>query len=864
MQIKVDRTNDKTKFQAFLKFRRKITKSKASLFLVMVLIVGIIALSSFFYGAYMYYTGRYYHIRMLGYRLLQGDISFVKNSFKSNLNEVDNFDFDIKFKDLEKLRFLREKAISQNYLTNDLQEDIPAKIRFKNDTYKVTISLTGQISEHFRHPEKWSIAVKVKGDKTIHGMKEFALLVPLSRGYMTDWIAHKLLISRNSMGARCDYINVNINGKNHGIYYLEERYDKLLVENNSFREGIIFKVVDNDLKIYNENKIIKNPEMAKQLLHLRKLWYCFLDGEIKSDQLFDLKKLASTAAVSDLMNQKHPLYFSNMRFYFNPVTFLIEPIAREWGVLTKESRMPFESLFPEDPDSPNASAYHKGLLENELINKIYDNDIFYEFYMKEAETISKKNYLDSIITVNKKEYDNLIGKLYIENPFYEFPINILYKNQTIIRNKLHPVNTSLTAYYELIENDSLLIIVKNKAEFPIEIINLVINYKNEIYSSDRMHVKPKHKSESKYQEFKFPLKSKEKIENIEIVYSFLGIQEVRKILVEPRTESVEDYFLLSPTKGDFNVFEIPFVEVNDSLKQIMFLSKEYVINQKVYIPEGYTVSAEPGCIIDLRNSSKIVSYSPLYLYGKSDNLINIVSSDSTGQGIVVLGCDRVSELKFVEFKNLSNVSDNGYNLPSAITFYESPVNIINCNFVENIRGDDYLNAVRTEFNIINCNFERTNADAFDSDFCEGRIEGTNFLTTGNDAIDVSGTRIYINDVKIKQAADKGLSSGEKSEMIVNNAKISESEIAVCSKDQSILKISNVMLENVQIGFTAFQKKPEFGPGIIIASGVKTNNVKVAYLIETHSKLEIDGEEKISDNERVKDQLYGVIYGKASK
>jgi hypothetical protein len=287
------------------------------------------------------------------------------------------------------------------------------------------------------------------------------------------------------------------------------------------------------------------------------------------------------------------------------------------------------------------------------------------------------------------------------------------------------------------------------------------------------------------------------------------------------------------------------------------------IEKDLIIPKDYTVSARPGSIINLINSSKIVSYSPLLFFGKKDNLIHVTSSTLDGQGIVVINSKRISELSYVRFNNLSNITEFGWNLPGAITFYESQVNINNCIFSNNIKGDDYLNIVRTDFNIINTEFININADAIDSDFSTGLIKNVNFTKIGNDAVDISGSMIKIKNVIMDKIGDKGLSAGENSELIAENLKISESEIGICSKDESVIKVLNVKLKNNNIGFTAFQKKSEFGPGKIVGQNVEMINNSIPYLIETQSNCTINGEIIEATTDKVKDDLYGVKYGKTS-
>ena len=250
--------------------------------------------------------------------------------------------------------------------------------------------------------------------------------------------------------------------------------------------------------------------------------------------------------------------------------------------------------------------------------------------------------------------------------------------------------------------------------------------------------------------------------------------------------------------------------------------------------------------------------------GTREAPVKITSSDSTGQGLFILKAGSKSELNNVIFENLSAPKKNSWSLTGAITFYESDVQINNCLFHNNIIGDDYLNIVRSDFDITNSNFTNVNADAFDSDFSTGYMKKVVFENIGNDGIDVSGTKLEIYKVTMTRVSDKGISSGEKSNIIADVVDINNSEIAICCKDNSTILISNCNINSNTIGITAFQKKPEFGPANIIATNTQINNTTNPFLIETGSKLLLDGKEIKSNNEKVKDLLYGVIYGKSSK
>ena len=39
--------------------------------------------------------------------------------------------------------------------------------------------------------DKWSFRIKLKGDKTIQGMKKFSIHHPITRGFINEWVYQK-------------------------------------------------------------------------------------------------------------------------------------------------------------------------------------------------------------------------------------------------------------------------------------------------------------------------------------------------------------------------------------------------------------------------------------------------------------------------------------------------------------------------------------------------------------------------------------------------------------------------------------------------------------------------------------------------
>ena len=317
----------------------------------------------------------------------------------------------------------------------------------------------------------------------------------------------------------------------------------------------------------------------------------------------------------------------------------------------------------------------------------------------------------------------------------------------------------------------------------------------------------------------------------------------------------EDLFRQNPS-----IEELSFLTIDEASKSII-IDKNAKIRRPIIFPEGYTVRAQPGIHIDIVEGGKIISYSPLEFIGTKEEPIKFISSDKQGQGLLVLAKNQYSTLVYVEFNNLSNPIHGRWSTTSALTFYESPVNL---NYVTMMNNscEDAINIVRTLFTMTNCLFKNTQSDAFDGDFVTGKISSCVFTNLGNDAIDISGSDLEIYNIKIFKAGDKGLSAGEDSKMKADKIAISNSEIGVAGKDLSVVTIGDIVIKNTKLGFTAFQKKPEFGSSSIIVNRVVLDSVETKYLIESTSSLLVDGK-KIETEQNVKDRMYGVEFGKSS-
>jgi hypothetical protein len=828
-------------------------------------------------GAYLYKVGS--HIDTLR------NPSFItripKNIVRGLLASAENITIDIKHEDFMRLAHQREIALKEGHLVVGENDYVPATIRYKNESKKVRIRLKGDWLDHL-NTDKWSFRIKLKGDNTLFGMKQFSIQHPKTRSYIYEWIYHRALKREGVISLRYEFIDVTLNGKNLGIYALEEHFEKRLIENNQLREGPIVRFNENlmlaervqqkwpfpdaktngnssylavDIDTFQTNKMFSNSSSYAQHTHAIYLLESFRRGDLKTSDVFDIQKLGKFFAISDLIGAQHSIYWQNLRFYYNPITSHLEPIGFDGdsGQLIKAISL---SIGPE-----------AGII---FIDTIFNDPLFLEQYVKALERVSEESYLDTLLADLNVELEKNLNIIYNEFPYFDFSIDILYRNQKYIKTVLNPIK-GLHAYFHNSSKDQIQIELGNIQSIPVEVLN--ISYKDSFLFQPIQIQKiilpesPVLQSEPVYYQiasFRFPENfdwSDTMSKDLKINYKIVGTNRMRQETVFPLSYLGDDFVENDFIRQKPNVHEFNFLVLDESTQKIFIKPGIWILDRNLIIPKGFRVIGAEGTQLNLSNSAKILSHSPLQFIGSEEYPIVIQSTDGTGQGIVVMNADQASFLKFVTFNNLANPSQNDWELTGAVTFYESPVHISHSKFIGN-RSEDALNIVRSEFSIDKTIFTDIFSDAVDADFSKGKITNSFFLKAGNDAIDASGSVLEIENINLDGIGDKGLSFGEICKISATDIDIKNAYIAIASKDKSETTIRGIHISNSSVGLTVYQKKPEFGPANMRVHTLQMKGVNTPYLLEEQSLLIIDNKAIEAKKKNVYQTLYGSENNKA--
>jgi len=300
-----------------------------------ILIIFIIA---FFASAWIYRKDMYrYVVQRVLYNL--GIIEQAKKTY-----------IDINYKNYMKLAYKREVALEKGVNFSSSEDYVPATFTVDDKMYRIKMRLKGDNPDHWILEKKWSYRIRVRDEKTIFGMKQFSIQHPNTRSHLVEWLFHKLQGYLGLINLRYDFIEVVLNGENLGLYAIEEHFDKLLIENNKYKEGPIVRFNDNiywqnlaekrgdyidypeaywlgPIDVFHPKRTQRNADRMEQFHNARNLLESLRQGRLKAHQVFNIDKLAMLFALVDLWGNHHAYAYHNVRFYYNPVTSRLIPIG---------------------------------------------------------------------------------------------------------------------------------------------------------------------------------------------------------------------------------------------------------------------------------------------------------------------------------------------------------------------------------------------------------------------------------------------------------------------------------------------------------------------------------------------------------
>ena len=239
-------------------------------------------------------------------------------------------------------------------------------------------------------------------------------------------------------------------------------------------------------------------------------------------------------------------------------------------------------------------------------------------------------------------------------------------------------------------------------------------------------------------------------------------------------------------------------------------------------------------------------------YDEPNNLININQTIS-GAKILFFGGNLInkkiifqSEISILDKKNnvvkeLKNYSSTDVNgLTGCLTFSNMALEKVSIQAIGST-CEDTVNLINVSGSLRDINIENSYSDALDIDFSNVKINSIVISNSGNDCVDFSLGRYFVDDLNLNKCGDKGISIGEKSFAELKKLEVTSADIGLASKDSSITIVHNSLFNSLNTCVSAYNKKQEFDGSIAKIKNLKCKNFQ--------TKIELDSRSKIIEEKR---------------
>ncbi len=749
----------------------------------------------------------------------------------------------------------------------------------RKEKSKVSLRLKGDWGDHLAHPTKISYRLKTRGGGYLFGMKTFSIQHPGTRAYGTGPLLLEHMRQHDILAPRQRFVDVYINDISIGVMSMEEHFSKEMTEAQNRRDGPLLALNEdpmwaqwninfNDAPVddpYRENLSGHRDVMIKDYTgqkfergsiptnnHLRgqALLRDFLDGQVSAGDSLDFDKLAKHWVLTNIWGGCHSAVWHNRRFYFNPISGLLEPISFDNMARPDQFAMCVDVDVQAAFGDPEFSAAVRRAAA--AIRADIKTEGFSTWLSKRQDShstfLSFEHFenLPSLITADMllQNLDNLLAKmdkqlassegvksryLYAEHGFYGNAENGFVRTEPgILDEKFlrdqEVLNSHLTVFY-YVGRESGAFEFRNLTHEDIELKSIYVDgKKNTVRALDFEPFLLESGATSPrvtVQEAFVSDKDLRKYKSFKLDYFYKGTPYTRTVPVQFKN-AVSGY-VGDPLAAARVLVGAGGVDV--AHKQVTFTADEYDITESIALPKGWGVKIMPGAELNFEDGRVLKISGPLMAEGTlaAPIIINVDSSETymdmgAWGGIFVSKAGARSALNHVHLfgtgtQNLQN-RQGYYGLTGCMSFYESDVDIHNSKFID-AQCEDALNIVKSDYVLDNIVIDGARADALDSDFSTGAVHASIFKNSGNDGIDISGTQLSVLDVKMKNIGDKAISVGEKSNLNGSDITIDGAVLGVVSKDLSTAFVSSTSFENIEgTALMTYIKKTEYGPSSI--------------------------------------------------
>ncbi|MBW2288301.1 MAG: CotH kinase family protein [Deltaproteobacteria bacterium] len=274
--------------------------------------------------------------------------------------------------------------------------------------------------------------------------------------------------------------------------------------------------------------------------------------------------------------------------------------------------------------------------------------------------------------------------------------------------------------------------------------------------------------------------------------------------------------------------------------EIVLPAGNHRVAQTIVVPRSHRLRLEPGVTLHLDPNVSLITFRGISAKGTAGQPIHLRATDSERPwgALGVARAPESSTLTFVTVSGGSKTSFQGIEFDGQLSFNASDVYIDNSEIYD-ARKADGLSVKRGSFEIHRSQFVANGSDGINSEWSTGQIRESLFINNEDDGVDMADSTVRIDESAFHWMGDKSISAGERSRVTVVATRLSDSDIAIASKEDSRVDVRGTEFRRNHTGFSLYRSKPVFGGGSgSVRGGVFARNDR-DFEVEPGSNLELN-------------------------
>lgn len=727
------------------------------------------------------------------------------------------------------------------------------KLRYRGDNYY-----------HWAYPTK-SWRFKTTKKNLYEGRRKVNFIIPKGNSLLNNHLSYELASLLGMLSPESYLTDISVNGVYNGVKLFVEQIDETFLRNNRRMPNDIYRGDNVGRKQYIgvAVSLFKNPSIWEKVAYnnhyeksnLKPLREMIESIKLDKYEIYNLDDFAKMAAFVDITGTDHIDSVHNWMLYYDSYFERMSPIIWDpvgWlgpnmvnGEVNLITTKLFESLYLNGDFLRKKYAVLNNFYSKDsiLFSKIVNQAAIKakKYIAKNGHTLSMaRKYLDQADSFNSVDkfvmfVDKRLSKVeeYFIGPVnkddYKYSLNkdnirLQVGGSKLVKKIILESNTPLNYL-----NKVQISILQNNEIKKFDVTSNVQYLTDHSISID-VNLLPG----TKIVKYKTYEKSNfKRLESSPVTYDInLGShgKNLSKILLEIDNKKnevisinkVNDIKMLTFPKRQSNILDTNIKSKVQYWEGIKQFSGFNIIKDDIIIKAGTKIIFEEAATLKVLGKVTAI--------GTKESPITFEAKDNTKPwGAFALKDSKANDsiFKYCIFSDGSGDKGDLYEYTAMFSVHNVKNLLVeNCMFYDSHKTDDMVHIMYSSATFKNTKFVRALSDAIDVDISDVVIENSEFIDSGNDSIDLMTSNAIVTGTKFFNSKDKGISIGERSNLLAINNVIRNCEIGMQSKDTSKAYIFNTSFIGNKKAVDAYHKNWQYAEGgkISLENSIFENNV----------------------------------------